>query len=102
MPYVPFFVIVVCEVSVGVGTVGPIVVVPCGDDATNGEVAAGVEVGAQLTGMSVGVAVGAVRVGRVREREGSPESIMIPGLSGLVSACGSIGYIHFSEGHGEV
>ena len=67
MAHVPFFVIVVREVNVGIGTVGPIVAVSHGDDATDGEVAADMGVWAMLEGVSKSPAIGATRGGVVGE-----------------------------------
>ena len=98
---VPLLVVVVGKMGVGVGAVVTIVAVPGGDDAANGKATAGMGVRAQLAGVSMGVAVGAVWSGVVREG-GVPKGVVIPGLGSLIHTCCHICYDGFLEGHGGV
>ena len=67
MAHVPFLIVVVCEMDVSVGAVGPIVVVSHGDDATDGEVATDMGVWAMLEGVSESLAIGTTWGGVVGE-----------------------------------
>ena len=100
MANVPFLVIVVGKMEVGIGTIGAIVAMSCGDNAADGKAAVDMRVWAMLEGVPKRSTVRALQGGVIREQKGSPESIMVPRLGGFVSANCGINYNGFSKGHG--
>ena len=78
MTDIPFFVVVVSDMVKSIGAVAPVVAMVGGDNAANGDTAADMRVGAVLEGVVGGSTVWAAWVGVVREREGSPTSVVVP------------------------
>lgn len=80
MTYIPFLIVIIGKMGVGIGAIAAIVTVSHGYNAVDGEMTASMGIGAQLTGVFKGMTVWATWVGGVRKGKGLPEGVMVPRL----------------------
>ena len=97
---VSLFIVVVGDVGVGVGATAAVIAMARGNDATDGETAADMRVGAVLEGVVGCSTIGAAWSGVIRERESPAQSVVIPGSCRFISTCSGVEDNGLVEGEG--